>query len=44
VFSSADDLGYSYDLEYVAETPRVPTAQGVALDAQTEWRYLTGRT
>jgi transcriptional regulator GlxA family with amidase domain len=40
VFSSAKDLGYAYDLAYVAETPCVPTAQGITLTSQTDWPAL----
>ena len=33
VFSTAADLGYRYELHYLAEQPEVPTAQGAALGA-----------
>lgn len=41
VFSSAADLGHPYQLAYVAEQEDVPTAQGVAMRAETEWPELT---
>ena len=40
VFSSADDFGYRYRLEYVAEREDIPTAQGVRLRARTGWPEL----
>jgi transcriptional regulator GlxA family with amidase domain len=41
VFSSADDLGHRYRTVYVAEQEEVPTAQGIGLQAATEWPGLT---
>lgn len=41
VFSSARDLGYHYELQYVAEVPDVPTAQGVMLRAEPVLPELT---
>jgi transcriptional regulator GlxA family with amidase domain len=41
VFSTADDFGYEYRLEYVGEQEDVPTAQGVRMRADTEWPALT---
>jgi transcriptional regulator GlxA family with amidase domain len=40
VFSTADDFGYQYELEYVAEQEDVLTAQGLPLRARTEWPEL----
>ena len=40
VFSTANDLGYGYDLTYVAESPEIVTAQGVPIKAQLEWPEL----
>lgn len=40
VFSTADDLGYGYELTYVAETDEIRTAQGVPLRAQLDWPDL----
>jgi len=40
VFFTANDLGYPYELSYVAETPIVPTAQGISVQAQTLWPRL----
>jgi transcriptional regulator GlxA family with amidase domain len=37
VFTTANDLGYGYQLSYVAESEEVMTAQGVPLRAQLEW-------
>jgi transcriptional regulator GlxA family with amidase domain len=37
VFTTANDLGYGYELSYVAESEEVMTAQGVPLRAQLEW-------
>ena len=39
-FFTANDRGYPYELSYVAETPIVPTAQGISLQAQTLWPRL----
>jgi transcriptional regulator GlxA family with amidase domain len=39
-FSTAADQGLGYTLHYVAEQEDVPTAQGVALRAATEWPPL----
>ncbi|KNB51387.1 GlxA family transcriptional regulator [Streptomyces caatingaensis] len=41
VFSSADTFGLGYEAVYVAEHEEVPTAQGVALRAGTQWPALT---
>jgi transcriptional regulator GlxA family with amidase domain len=41
VFSTADDLGLSYELAYVAEQEDVPTAQGIRMRADVEWPELT---
>ena len=40
VFSTAADLGYDYELSYVAEQEDVPTAQGLPIKAAVEWPYL----
>jgi transcriptional regulator GlxA family with amidase domain len=40
VFCTAADLGYAYDLHYVAEQADVPTAQGVAVRAGQRWPRL----
>ncbi|MFE9680397.1 GlxA family transcriptional regulator [Streptomyces sp. NPDC006285] len=40
VFSTAADFGHPYTLSYVAERPRVPTAQGLPLEAGTDWPAL----
>jgi len=40
VFSTAADLGLGHTLTYVAERPVVRTAQGVSLQAETEWPEL----
>jgi transcriptional regulator GlxA family with amidase domain len=40
VFSTADEIGCGYRLEYVGEQEGVPTAQGVALRASTQWPDL----
>ncbi|ROO84144.1 AraC family transcriptional regulator with amidase-like domain [Actinocorallia herbida] len=40
VFSSASELGFGYDLHYVAERPRVPSHQGLPLAAGTSWPDL----
>ncbi|BBJ39727.1 hypothetical protein SSPO_024450 [Streptomyces antimycoticus] len=37
VFDTAADLGLPYELGYVAERELVPTAQGLTLNARTEW-------
>ncbi|CRK60023.1 Transcriptional regulator, AraC family [Alloactinosynnema sp. L-07] len=42
VFSSARDLGYPYDLAYVAEADQVPSTQGPVLQADTSLPVLTG--
>jgi len=39
-FSAAADLGYCYQLHYVAEQPEVPTAQGIAVLAGLHWPEL----
>ncbi|WP_371502370.1 AraC family transcriptional regulator [Kitasatospora sp. NBC_00374] len=43
VFSTADDLGHGYRLDYVAEQEDVPTAQGLTLRAGTRWPRLHAR-
>jgi len=40
VFSTAADLGYGYELRYVAEREDVPTAQGLPLRADLVWPEL----
>jgi transcriptional regulator GlxA family with amidase domain len=40
VFFTADDLGYPYDLSYVAEVEEVSTAQGVPVRARLDWPDL----
>ncbi|MDH6135587.1 transcriptional regulator GlxA family with amidase domain [Kitasatospora sp. MAA4] len=40
VFSTAADFGPSYRLGYVAEREQVPSAQGLALTADTHWPEL----
>ena len=40
VFSTAADLGCDYRLTYVAEQLEVPTAQGIAMQAQVAWPRL----
>jgi transcriptional regulator GlxA family with amidase domain len=40
VFSTANDLGYGYELSYVAEVDEIPTAQGVPVKARLEWPEL----
>ncbi|WP_020392296.1 GlxA family transcriptional regulator [Kribbella catacumbae] len=40
VFSTANDLGYGYDLTYVAETAEIRTAQGVPLKPELDWPDL----
>jgi transcriptional regulator GlxA family with amidase domain len=39
-FSTADDLGLAYRLSYVAEQPVVTSAQGLPVQASTEWPAL----
>jgi transcriptional regulator GlxA family with amidase domain len=39
-FSDAADLGLGYELTYLAESARVPTAQGLVLQARTDWPDL----
>ena len=39
-FGTAADLGCGYELGYVAEQEDVPTAQGVAMRAATQWPAL----
>ncbi|MFI5690680.1 GlxA family transcriptional regulator [Kribbella sp. NPDC051586] len=41
VFSTANDLGYGYEVSYVAEADEVMTAQGVPLRAQLDWPEIT---
>ena len=40
VFSTAADLGYGYELHYVAEQPEVATAQGLTVRAGPGWPEL----
>jgi transcriptional regulator GlxA family with amidase domain len=40
VFFTAADLGYRYELHYVAEQPEVPTAQGAVVRASLDWPDL----
>jgi transcriptional regulator GlxA family with amidase domain len=40
VFSTAAELGYPYELRYVAEQEDVPTAQGLPLRAALDWPAL----
>ncbi|HEY4571840.1 MAG TPA: DJ-1/PfpI family protein [Kribbella sp.] len=40
VFTTANDLGYGYQVSYVAEAEEIATAQGVPLRAQLEWPEL----
>ena len=40
VFSTAADLGYRYELHYVAEQPELPTAQGAVIQAALRWPDL----
>ncbi|WP_119727391.1 GlxA family transcriptional regulator [Thermomonospora amylolytica] len=40
VFSMAADLGFGYELRYVAERPDVLSAQGMTLQAETRWPEL----
>jgi transcriptional regulator GlxA family with amidase domain len=37
VFTTANDLGYSYQVSYVAESDEIMTAQGVPLRAELDW-------
>jgi transcriptional regulator GlxA family with amidase domain len=39
-FGTAADLGYGYQLAYVAEQEKVRTAQGVAISATNDWPVL----
>lgn len=41
VFSTAADLGYEYDIGYIAEHQKISTAQGLVLQAPTDWPKLT---
>jgi transcriptional regulator GlxA family with amidase domain len=41
VFGSAVDLGYDYELSYLAEQSTVHTAQGLPVCARTDWPELT---
>jgi len=43
VFSTAAELGYGYELRYVAEQPDVPTAQGLRIHADLDWPALGPR-
>lgn len=40
VFSEADELGHRYQLHFVADQPRVISAQGLPLTTQTSWPPL----
>jgi transcriptional regulator GlxA family with amidase domain len=40
VFSTATELGYGYELRYVAEREDVPTAQGLPVRAELTWPDL----
>ncbi|MFI6828894.1 GlxA family transcriptional regulator [Kribbella sp. NPDC050241] len=40
VFSTANDLGYGYQLSYVAEVEEIATAQGVPVKARLDWPDL----
>jgi Transcriptional regulator containing an amidase domain and an AraC-type DNA-binding HTH domain len=40
VFSTADDFGHPYTLDYVAEQPRIRTAQGLPLVTRLDWPEL----
>jgi transcriptional regulator GlxA family with amidase domain len=40
VFSTANDFGLGYTLTYVAEHAEVPSAQGLAVHAETAWPAL----
>src|SRR6266542_5295783 len=40
VFSTANDLGYGYELSYVAEVEEIVTAQGVSVRARLDWPEL----
>ncbi len=42
-FSGAADLGLGYELYFLAERSSVPTAQGLVLDARTDWPSLGTR-
>jgi transcriptional regulator GlxA family with amidase domain len=37
VFTTANDLGYSYEVSYVAESDEIMTAQGVPLRTELDW-------
>jgi transcriptional regulator GlxA family with amidase domain len=39
-FFTANDLGYPYDLTYVAETEEIATAQGIPVRAELDWPEL----
>ncbi|MFE3638019.1 GlxA family transcriptional regulator [Streptomyces sp. NPDC059168] len=39
-FSTAGAFGQPYDLDYVAEEPRIRSAQGLSLTARTDWPEL----
>jgi hypothetical protein len=41
VFSTANELGYRYDLAYVAEVEEITTAQGLPVRARLDWPELT---
>jgi transcriptional regulator GlxA family with amidase domain len=40
VFSTATGFGHPYTLDYVAEQPRIPSAQGLPLVARLDWPEL----
>jgi transcriptional regulator GlxA family with amidase domain len=40
VFSTANDMGVEYELNYVADQEEVPTAQGLTVRATTAWPAL----
>lgn len=41
VFATGRDFGLGYELTYVAEQPEVRTAQGLPVNAETEWPALS---
>lgn len=40
VFSAVADLGHDWRLRYLAEQPRIDTAQGVPVTAELDWPHL----
>jgi transcriptional regulator GlxA family with amidase domain len=40
-FAAAADFGYDYRLHYLAETPEVPTAQGLSVRTEVDWPRLS---